>query len=1062
MRPLKLVVEGLRSFRGAVEVDFEGRDHIAIIGDTGAGKSSLLEAMTWVLYGRTSWSGQPNQELMNATSSVLRVVLRFVVNRQTWEVVRVCKRTGDGDVGAVKAGMKRFDSGTEPIEQIEGGKNVVGRVTALIGLDADAFMRAVILPQGQFAQLLVEDRGTDRAKILRQIWRIDGLHAIRESARSAREALVVPRSRVEQALDGEPEDPSAHLAELRVAAKRATKLAYAASIALDEVNLCCDQIAAASEVTGRATEASEAVRFDVEPHRVRSAALQTRSATLSAEHDGVTQKRTKAAAGLVLIPSDDDGLTEVDVARANSTIAQIEAQLTKLVSDALRVRQVSAVAKEADKHARAARSKAAKARATSDTSHAQRDRLERALLAASNRVGDVRARLTNVRSLEGQADEVKSRVAAERDNVGQVERNIEAARNDVETTRAALAIAQDALTQAQRTHAAAHASEGLSSGDPCPVCTQTLPKKWRAPVAGQLADLEKVVVEAGRAHSDAGQRVAKHETSLDLGQRGLDALAERARNLELEVSEAWTQLIALIGTPPTGAGGADSTPDAAIVAPLDDAVSAARSALNEHDTTGRQYETLAAEAQTGAALAEQTAANQRTRAEELAEAVQTGAASIAAAVATLPDALEVNLELAKEPASIESVETSSLDRARTALTARTAVLAERKVVQDKLRAEIASLDDALGRLAAAKKSEVDTPLSSAIEQLDSWRDAIRNAATLAGMTALALPTLTNVTPDELRSRVDALDRHAAAVQQRAEALRGEAQAEVERAHVALGAHATALGLVPSGMPSVSRLTGDDDPSPNYESGKLNAFDASEVASAAKANHDELAYSARTATEAVERFSLRVEPLERLRVVRDALVDKERAVSDLALALNDGAFPKWLTLRRSKSLLVHASRLLKDMTAQRYAFADLDDENEDWKVIDLDTGLPRSPASLSGGEKFVASLALALGMVEMMARSGGRLESLWLDEGFGALDRSNLDAAVEALATVASSGRLVAVISHVRAVAEQVEHVLAVSNSATGSAARWLTSKERAQVADADADDATNAMSGLLD
>ncbi|MGH8908920.1 MAG: SbcC/MukB-like Walker B domain-containing protein [Egibacteraceae bacterium] len=119
--------------------------------------------------------------------------------------------------------------------------------------------------------------------------------------------------------------------------------------------------------------------------------------------------------------------------------------------------------------------------------------------------------------------------------------------------------------------------------------------------------------------------------------------------------------------------------------------------------------------------------------------------------------------------------------------------------------------------------------------------------------------------------------------------------------------------------------------------------------------------------------------------------------------------------------------------------------------------------MSGGEKFVASLALALGMVELMARSGGRLESLFLDEGFGALDRANLDQAVEALAGVASQGRMVAVTSHIRAVAEQIDHVLAVTRHPTGSRTAWLTPSQRRDAVTADLlDDVSSAWEGLLD
>ena len=193
-------------------------------------------------------------------------------------------------------------------------------------------------------------------------------------------------------------------------------------------------------------------------------------------------------------------------------------------------------------------------------------------------------------------------------------------------------------------------------------------------------------------------------------------------------------------------------------------------------------------------------------------------------------------------------------------------------------------------------------------------------------------------------------------------------------------------------------------------------------------------------------------------------DLERALADLDDALKPGAFLKWLTLRRSRSLLVHASRMLGEMSRGKYAFVDPEDAEEQWRILDRESGQARSPASLSGGEQFMASLALALGMVEMMARSGGRLESLFLDEGFGSLDRRNLDGAVEALATVAAGGRMVGVISHVRAVAEQIDHVLSVTRDAAGSRAEWLSADQRRRVSQSDAglDAAAAAMSGLLE
>jgi DNA repair protein SbcC/Rad50 len=165
--------------------------------------------------------------------------------------------------------------------------------------------------------------------------------------------------------------------------------------------------------------------------------------------------------------------------------------------------------------------------------------------------------------------------------------------------------------------------------------------------------------------------------------------------------------------------------------------------------------------------------------------------------------------------------------------------------------------------------------------------------------------------------------------------------------------------------------------------------------------------ARTAERIAENFSRLVE----LRRTGEEMNHAYKVLKDLSAALKPGAFPKWLTLRRSRALLIHASRLLEQMSGGRYTVAELCDENAEWRVIDNDSGLARTPASLSGGEQFIASLALGLGMVEMMARSGGRLESLWLDEGFGSLDRSNLDAAIEAL--VAGTATITATASQLK-------------------------------------------------
>jgi DNA repair protein SbcC/Rad50 len=91
---------------------------------------------------------------------------------------------------------------------------------------------------------------------------------------------------------------------------------------------------------------------------------------------------------------------------------------------------------------------------------------------------------------------------------------------------------------------------------------------------------------------------------------------------------------------------------------------------------------------------------------------------------------------------------------------------------------------------------------------------------------------------------------------------------------------------------------------------------------------------------------------------------------------------------------------------------------------------------------LASLALALALVELHSRSGARLGALFLDEGFGSLDVDALASSLTVLQSETGEDKLVAVISHLHAVAEAVEDVLWAERQPEGSSVRWLTADER--------------------
>ena len=161
-----------------------------------------------------------------------------------------------------------------------------------------------------------------------------------------------------------------------------------------------------------------------------------------------------------------------------------------------------------------------------------------------------------------------------------------------------------------------------------------------------------------------------------------------------------------------------------------------------------------------------------------------------------------------------------------------------------------------------------------------------------------------------------------------------------------------------------------------------------------------------------------------------------AVDALRGLLADSKFLQYLTDRRTRALLAVASETFGTLSRAEFGFG------EDFQIISRRSGAARSPKTLSGGETFLASLALALALVELHSRSGGRLGALFLDEGFASLDVDSLAGALAVLQAETGGDKLVAVISHLHAVAEAVEDVLWVERGPAGSAVRWLSADER--------------------
>jgi exonuclease SbcC len=158
------------------------------------------------------------------------------------------------------------------------------------------------------------------------------------------------------------------------------------------------------------------------------------------------------------------------------------------------------------------------------------------------------------------------------------------------------------------------------------------------------------------------------------------------------------------------------------------------------------------------------------------------------------------------------------------------------------------------------------------------------------------------------------------------------------------------------------------------------------------------------------------------------------------------FQRFVLAAKLDDVLRQASNRLQVISDGRYLLGIADEPQKyrrasglDLEVSDLWTDETRPVKTLSGGESFYTSLALALGLADVVqAYSGGiRLDTIFIDEGFGSLDLEKLDLAIQTLENLKEGGRLVGIISHVDSLRERIPARLEVSSSTHGSIARFV-------------------------
>ncbi len=397
------------------------------------------------------------------------------------------------------------------------------------------------------------------------------------------------------------------------------------------------------------------------------------------------------------------------------------------------------------------------------------------------------------------------------------------------------------------------------------------------------------------------------------------------------------------------------------------------------------------------ARAVDTAEENARRVADGARKAAAGAAAAAAEARTAEDADATTSKQTAEAVEVLEALRASLDVAATGVSERLGAGDPEELLAH-LRAEVVESDGAVAKASAAEQA--------ARAKLQSLQEAASDAQAVLGSLRTELATLSGTlgvivevgeAPESMQQALVALREGWIAQQQAASGDKAKAGEEAAAARIALRELLDAAGL------------GEND-------------DVVEVIAAA--------HSERTAKEAeVQLLEKRLGDLEQL-VDDEADFDASAEVlRTLHTDLSPSRFLEFVLDERRRALGDLASEHLEVLSAGRYRF----DESGDFLIVDLTAadGI-RAPASLSGGETFLASLALALALAEIVAREGGRLDAFFLDEGFGSLDPEHLDLAMDGIERLITTGpdRLVVVVSHVPAVRERVEDLIVLDRDTT--------------------------------
>lgn len=1017
MKPLKLVMRAFGPYAGEQILDFtqiSGNTLFLIHGPTGSGKTTILDAICYALYGDSSGGDRDGKHLRSdhaAASLITEVIFDFRLDGVDYRVSRqpeqwLPKKKGAGLTKvAAKASIGRLNPENRALESVfeTQPKKVTAYTENLLRFRSEQFRQVVLLPQGKFQKLLEansKDRGDILSDVFKTVFYKEVEQALKDEAKRLEQDVGEQESRRAMILQQAEVESQEQLIRMQEEDARRAKDIKEKLIALNEANnKARNELEAARQVLEKLNERDKAAQRlsqlndRKEPmDALRSKLERARKAgALAADERAVRDREREAKEAGDRKTKAEEALKEAGVAKERADEAfrgeegrekernDARTKIDRLEQLSIRVKELQEAEKqkktEAQVHSKA-ESRLFTAREKLEAVLAHKEEQQQKL--AEAQVTALSLELLERRCHEGERvlkqKQGLDKVIAKRTKIlketARVETERESAVEAFRKAKAELASLEKAWMDGQ----AGILASRLNEGDPCPVCGSLhhpAPARTGVEVPDQEAleakkqetqDLENAKAVAEKLESDCRNRLSEAKTEIHLLEENLGEEATKTlKELQKELTEFKTQL-------------SESKSAKALAFALTEELGAIDESIDSARNEFKKAEGLEAESR---AKLERACVEADLRSEGIPEEYRD------------PKKLE---QAISQAIHLEKILRKALEQATEALGRCKAKMTETETILQEVGNRAIEANNTLAKQKADFARSLET---------SGFKD--EKDFNLAKLTA---------------SEIGAIEREIRQFDQNL----AEAEGWVRRAEKAVE------GLE---NPDVETLqSAASKASQEYDRAVATDASLKERLDRLTSWHAQLTQCSKTIAKLEEEYAVvgkladvasgkTAEGITFERFVLAALLDDILAAASLRLrAMSDGRF----TLRKAEH------------RADRRSAGGLDLE-----VDDAYTGAARPVATLSGGETFLASLALALGLADVVQEySGGiQLDTIFVDEGFGSLDPEALDLAYKALVDLQQSGRLVGIISHVPDLKEQISARLEVDRGRTGSSARFV-------------------------